>query len=70
MHLPHQGCDAGDTLRIRISLVYIADTHCVYKLKYPLLIKKTSFEVNHCEIIEIVVLSRSAQAPKLKKAYS
>ena len=46
------------------SLVYIADMHGVYKLKYPLLIKKTSFEVKHCKV-ETVVLSRSAQAPKL-----
>ena len=51
------------------SLVYIADMHGVYKSKCPLLIKKTSFEVKHCKI-ETVVLSRSAQAPKLKKTYS
>ena len=58
------------------SLVYIADMHGVYKSKYPLLIKKTSFEVEHCKI-EIVVLSRSAQADLdrsalrwLKKTYS
>ena len=43
------------------SLVYIADMHGIYKSKYPLLIKKTSFEVKHCEI-ETVVLSMSAQA--------
>ena len=51
------------------SLVYIADMHGVYKSKYPLLIKKTSFEVKHCKI-ETVVLSRLAQACKLKKTYS
>ena len=27
------------------SLVYIADMHGLYKSKYPLLIKKTSFEL-------------------------
>ena len=51
------------------SLVYIADMHGIYKSKYPLLIKKTSFEVKYCKI-ETVVLSRSAQAAKLKKTYS
>ena len=44
------------------SLVYVADMHGIYKLKYPLLNKKTSFEVKHCKI-ETVVLYRSAQAP-------
>ena len=39
------------------------------QLKYPLLIKKTSFEVKQCKI-ETVVLSRLAQAPKSKKTYS
>ena len=48
------------------SPVYIADIHGVYESKYPLLIKKTSFEVKHSKI-ETVVLSRSAQAHKLKK---
>ena len=48
------------------SLVNIADMHGIYKSKYPLLIKKTSFEVKHCKI-ETVVLSRSVQAAKLKK---
>ena len=43
--------------------------HGTYKSKYPLLIKKTSFEVKHCKI-ETVVLDRSAQAPKLKRTYS
>ena len=51
------------------SLIYIADMHGTYKSKYPLLIKKTSFEVKHCKI-ETVVLYRSAQAPKSKKTYS
>ena len=51
------------------SLVYIADMHGIYKSKYPILIKKTSLEVKHCKI-ETVVLSRSAQAAKLKKTYS
>ena len=51
------------------SLVYVADMHGVYKSKYLLLTKKTSFEVKHCKI-ETVVLYRSAQAPKLKKTYS
>ena len=43
--------------------------HGIYKPKYPLLIKKTSFEVKHCKI-ETEVLSRSTQAHKLKKTYS
>ena len=51
------------------GLVYMADMHGVYKSKYPLLIKKMSFEVKHFKI-ETVVLSRSAQAPYLKKTYS
>ena len=43
------------------SLVHIADMHGSYKSKYPLLIKKTSFEVKHCKI-ETVVPYRSSQA--------
>ena len=52
-----------------LNLVYIADKHGIYKLKYPLLIKKTSVEVKHYKI-ETVVLSVSAQAAKLQKTYS
>ena len=51
------------------SLVYILDMHGICKSKYSLLIMKTSFEVKHCKI-ETVVLSRSAQAAKLKKIHS
>ena len=40
--------------------------HDISKSKYPSLIKKTSFEVKHCKK-ETVVLSRSAQAAKLKE---
>ena len=36
------------------------------KSNVPLLIKKTSFEVKHCKI-ETVIISRSAQAAKLKE---
>ena len=38
------------------------------KSNEPLLIKKTSFEVKHCKI-ETVFLLSSAQAGKLKKTY-
>ena len=47
------------------SLVYVADVHCIYKSNYPLFNKEMSFEGKHCKI-KTVVLSRSAQAVKLK----
>ena len=50
------------------SLVYLADMYDIYKSYVTLLIKKTSFELKHCKI-ETVIISRSAQAAKLKKTY-
>ena len=50
------------------SLVYLADMHGIYKSNVPLLTKKTSFQVKPCKI-ETVLISRSAQAAKLKKTY-
>ena len=50
------------------SLVYLADMYGIYKLNVPLLIKKTSFEVKHCKL-ETVLISRSAEAAKLRKSY-
>ena len=40
----------------------------IYKLNEPLLTKKTSFEVKHCKI-ETVFLLSSAQEDKSKKTY-
>ena len=40
----------------------------IYKSYVALLIKKTSLEVKHCKI-ETVIISRSAQAAKLRKTY-
>ena len=55
--------------KLPLPSIYIADMHGIYKSKYPLLIKKMSFEGKHYKI-ETVVPSRSAQAPNLKKTYS
>ena len=51
------------------SLVYLADMYGIYKSYVPLLIKETSFEVKHCKI-ETAIISRAAQAAKLKKTYT
>ena len=50
------------------SLVYLADMYGILKSNAPLLIKKKLIEVKHCKI-ETVIISRSAQAAKLKKTY-
>ena len=50
------------------SLIYSVDMFGIYKSNVPLLIKETLLEVKHGKI-ETVLISRSAQAAKLKKIY-